>query len=148
MASLFRVLISAWLLLGWTPHGVCAIEAGVKRFLATPPVSKGCPFCRENGEASAGSVISRQASPTSFNGSGRTVPNFPPAKCCHPDAAVTAGKVSTDSANKPVFARVLALTCLGFPISAQLSSEGFGPARSGPSCEAVPLHLRLCVLQI
>ncbi|GAB4136017.1 hypothetical protein [Thermopirellula anaerolimosa] len=148
MNSLSRILLAVWLLLGWTPHGVCSLQAGVKRLLVSRPVSKGCPLCQKLVDESSGPAMPKQANPTSSEGPGRNAPDSSPAKCCHPDAAVTVGKVSPDGADKPVFRGVPAIAS-PLPIFVGWSNfEVLSDARSGLRYEPVPLHLRLCVLRI
>lgn len=152
MNSLSRVMIAAWLVLGWTPHGVCTLQAGAKHVLASQPVSKGCPLCHETVNAAVSVPpcpgMPGEASSAREGVPGRNAPDSPPGKCCSPDAAVTSGKVSEHGPNEPICLVAFPVPCAVTFFVVQPSLDVLGTTRSFLIYQTVPLHLRLCVLQI
>ncbi len=147
-----RVLLAVWLLLGWTPHGVCALQFGAKQLLALQPMSKGCPLCHKGVDAgirvSPCPGMPEQASPTSTGGPGRNAPDSPPGKCCSPDAGVTSGSKSANEVNQPICWGYVSVPCAAAFSVAVPRVDFFAATQLCLSCPTVPLHLRLCVLQI
>lgn len=152
MSAPVRVLLAVWLLLGWTPHGVCVLQFGAKQLFASQPVSEGCPLCHKTIDAdirvSPCPGMPGSASPTSTGVPSRNAPSSPPGKCCSPDAGVTSGSKSASEVNQPICWGYLWVPCAAAFSVAVPSVNVLGGTQSCLNCPTVPLHLRLCVLLI